>query len=94
MTLLSRGADEASHVHELPDVPRATVPVTTDKGVHVPGSVGRLEPVRDAVASCDGCGRLFVTRLADDGWTYEVQWVPLRWWHRNARRLLRLRSPR
>lgn len=45
----------------------------------------------NAVASCAGCQRLFVSREEPDGWGRTVRWVPLRWWHRRARRELAAR---
>lgn len=87
MSLLSRGdTGEDEHTHVLPSVPTAEFDRVNGHGVAVGGTY--RDAVRDAVADCSGCGRLFVTRLVDDGYSYSVQWVPLRWWHRRARRLL------
>lgn len=43
----------------------------------------------NAVARCGECGALYVSRTDPDAWGDHPAWVPLRWWHRRARRNLR-----
>lgn len=45
------------------------------------------EPTRNAVVRCRTCGRLLVSRWDGDPWS-SGWWIPLRWWHRRARRAL------
>jgi hypothetical protein len=84
--LLAPG-DAAPHRHALPQVP------ALERYLPLNDHTDELTKVTDrlvnAVARCPGCGRLFVSRKVDDGWTGGVCWVPLRWWHRAARRKLR-----
>lgn len=80
--LLAAG-DPVPHRHELPEIPRASVP----KFVGV--WIAKDFVLENAVARCGTCGRLFVSRVDPEGWGRVVCWVPLRWWHRTARRKLR-----
>lgn len=84
--LLVRG-DAAPHRHALPPVP--SLDRWYPRSDHDPELVKVTDHLVNAVAECPGCGRLFVSRHGDDGWAGGVYWVPLRWWHRTARRNLR-----
>ena len=45
--------------------------------------------VENDVIECLACGRVYVARWTDDSWGRPC-WVRLRWWHRRAKRALRL----
>jgi len=75
--------DRTPHFHDLPAVPTEEVPLT--EGARAAGLTrARTRELANAVAACSGCGQLFVSRAWDDG----IGWVPLRWWHRKAKRKL------
>jgi len=84
--LLATG-DAATHIHDLPPVPSLTRYVPAPDGGEPAEVKTKLE---NAVARCFGCGRLFVSRHADDGWSGGIYWVRLRWWHRKAWAKLRV----
>jgi len=75
--LIAEG-DPAPLPHVLPPIPTETVErfvgkTSTEDWAQV-----------NAVAQCERCGSLFVSREDPDGWGRVVRWVPLRWWHRTA----------
>lgn len=76
------GGDQPEHRCDLPPVPTYEHPPTQTSGF-------QTVEVLNAVAECSVCGRLYVSREDPDAWGFHLRWVPLRWWHRRARRNLR-----
>jgi hypothetical protein len=81
VTALLHDGDEPAHRCDLPEPPVYRYPQTPTAG---PRTVERV----NAVAACPRCGALWVTRPHPESLT-RTRWVPLRWWHRQARRNLR-----
>lgn len=77
---LLTGGDPPPKEHDLPAIP--TTPVAR-------AGITEDFQLENAVARCGTCGRLFVSRVDEQGWGRRVRWVRLRWWHRSARRRLR-----